>query len=168
MKPLYDVRHNNCQKFVIELLNLICEPGRRKVMTSFKWSAIEKSESPVFRKMVLYPQDATKEEIEALQAEADAEYAARVAEKKRKREEARKAREAREAEEARAAEAKAQPVPMEELLQSTLELMARGEEEGQGKSICLSNRRSTHRCFYVAPEPIEGTGIVALEAEIVV
>ena len=35
MKPVYHVRTNNCHKFVIELLNLICDANRKKVTTTF-------------------------------------------------------------------------------------------------------------------------------------
>ncbi|KAF7336492.1 DUF862-domain-containing protein [Mycena sanguinolenta] len=42
MLPRYHVRTNNCHKFVIELLNLICDPGRKKVkMSSSMFHAIE-------------------------------------------------------------------------------------------------------------------------------
>ncbi|TEB18485.1 hypothetical protein FA13DRAFT_1648715 [Coprinellus micaceus] len=39
MKPVYDVYDNNCQKFTIGLLNVICEPGREKVTTSYSYIA---------------------------------------------------------------------------------------------------------------------------------
>ena len=35
MTPVYHVRTNNCHKFVIELLNLICDANRKRVMTTF-------------------------------------------------------------------------------------------------------------------------------------
>ncbi|TEB28781.1 hypothetical protein FA13DRAFT_1793645 [Coprinellus micaceus] len=37
MKPVYDVYDNNCQMFTIGLLNVICEPGREKVLTSYSY-----------------------------------------------------------------------------------------------------------------------------------
>ena len=35
MAPKYNVYNNNCQRFVIGLLNKICEPDRVKVITSY-------------------------------------------------------------------------------------------------------------------------------------
>ena len=37
MRPGYNVYDNNCQKFVIGLLNKICDPGRRKVTTTYSY-----------------------------------------------------------------------------------------------------------------------------------
>jgi len=38
MEPVYEVRKNNCHKFVIELLNLICDANRKKVMTTYAFN----------------------------------------------------------------------------------------------------------------------------------
>ncbi|KAK4188162.1 hypothetical protein QBC35DRAFT_383276 [Podospora australis] len=35
MDPIYNAYNNNCQKFTINLLNLICRNGRKKVRTSY-------------------------------------------------------------------------------------------------------------------------------------
>ena len=37
MPPLYNIYDNNCQKFVMNLLQIICEPGCTKVATSWSW-----------------------------------------------------------------------------------------------------------------------------------
>ncbi|KAH6913851.1 hypothetical protein BKA70DRAFT_1217554 [Coprinopsis sp. MPI-PUGE-AT-0042] len=37
MRPGYNLYDNNCQKFVIDLLEKICEPGREKVITSYSY-----------------------------------------------------------------------------------------------------------------------------------
>lgn len=37
MRPAYNLYDNNCQKFVMDLLDKICEPGREKVITTYSW-----------------------------------------------------------------------------------------------------------------------------------
>jgi hypothetical protein len=41
MRPRYDWQTNNCHKFVIELLNRICDPGRDIVLAPYKWFSDE-------------------------------------------------------------------------------------------------------------------------------
>ncbi|EMD38597.1 hypothetical protein CERSUDRAFT_113779 [Gelatoporia subvermispora B] len=45
MRPKYNVWDNNCQKLVINILDLICEGGRQKLWTTFAWDAIESAET---------------------------------------------------------------------------------------------------------------------------
>ncbi|KAJ8085001.1 hypothetical protein PM082_003778 [Marasmius tenuissimus] len=37
MPPVYNIYDNNCQCFVLKLLDIICEHGRRKAATSWSW-----------------------------------------------------------------------------------------------------------------------------------
>ncbi|KAF8210861.1 hypothetical protein K438DRAFT_1959076 [Mycena galopus ATCC 62051] len=129
MLPRYDVRKNNCQNFVIELLNLICDPGRKKVMTSGAWSAIEAAEEWEPLPMMSYylPEDATDEEAAQIQAKAEAEHAERVAKFEAMREQKKQAKAAKKA----AQEEADKQAVMQDILNSAQELMTRSEAEQQ-------------------------------------
>ncbi|KAJ6484833.1 hypothetical protein C8R45DRAFT_1147821 [Mycena sanguinolenta] len=127
MLPRYHVRKNNCHKFVIELLNLICDAGRKKVTTSFSWEAsMAEDEEVELVPTLVYavPEDATDEEVTETKARAKAEHAKRMAEVEAKREQEEQAKAAAEEE----AEKQA---AMQEILDTAQELMARSELEQQ-------------------------------------
>jgi len=124
MLPLYEVRTNNCQKFVIELLNLICDPGRRKVTTSFKWDATRvQEELEPWPRAYAVPIDATDEEVAQIKAKAEAEHAERVAEFHARQEQKKAAQQA-------ALEVEKQAA-MQDILDNAQELMTRSEVEQQ-------------------------------------
>jgi hypothetical protein len=124
MLPLYEVRTNNCQKFVIELLNLICDPRRKKVTTSFQWNARQvQEELEPWMGAYAVPIDATDEEVAQIKAKAEAEHAERVAEFHARQEQKKATQQA-------ALEAEEQVV-MKDILDNVQELMTRSEVEQQ-------------------------------------
>ncbi|KAF7356348.1 DUF862-domain-containing protein [Mycena venus] len=137
MLPRYEVRTNNCHKFVIELLNLICDPGRTKVTTSYGWSRMEVDDNdwePLPMMTYYVPEDATDEEVAQIKAKAEAEHAERVAEFHARQEQKKQARAARKAarEQAEAAREQAEKqAAMQDILANAEELMARSEAEQQ-------------------------------------
>jgi len=122
MLPRYDVRLNNCQKFVVELVKLICVPGRKMVTTTYGWSEQAAAEPIVMRmhKAIMIPDGATEEEIQALKAKAreeeEEEYQAELAKLEKKKAEKQNA---------------AKEAAMEDLVADIEGLMAAGEVEGQ-------------------------------------
>ncbi|KAJ7137903.1 hypothetical protein C8R44DRAFT_975861 [Mycena epipterygia] len=129
MLPRYEVRTNNCQKFVIELLNLICDPGRKKVTTSFGWNAIEAADDVELLPTLYYrvPKDATDEEAAQIKAKAEAEHAERVAELDARQRQKKQAKAVYKA----AREQAEKQAAMQDILDDAQELMTRSETEQQ-------------------------------------